>query len=163
MWIQIPTSSGMDRNQSFLFLGKCSQMSGVSRTMATNELNSNIACKASGFRLEHSILGSPKLNYSVKCWVIGITLCERHEPNRENTITMRMMEGLKSRTYKEGYGRVRVVGGGHDQKLGYLKHWLLLSKKDLLSMSVVIGQEIVPLIKERIVRPDIKAHFLAAR
>lgn len=27
-----------------------------------------------------------------------------------------MMEGLKSRTYKEGYGRVRVVVGGHDQK-----------------------------------------------
>lgn len=30
-------------------------------------------------------------------------------------------------------------------------------------MSVVIGQEIVPLIKERVVRSDIKAHFLAAR
>lgn len=44
--------------------------------------------------------------------------------------------------YKEGYGRVQVVGAGHDQKLGYLKAWLLLRKKDLLPISVVMRQEI---------------------
>lgn len=99
----------------------------------------------------------------MQCQVADTTLYMYgwHEPERENDVSVGIMQGLKPITYKECNGRVRGVGGEHDQKHVQLKDWLLLRKNDLLSMPVVIRQKIVA-FNQRISKLDIKVHSLAA-